>query len=168
MKGNIHSILILLATIVAAVLLVAWSWGIMDTPKNEEGEVLMKHEWSAHGTEANPEFYETNLTFDVASDVGRLRITYVVEFPSDLTIGIPGSSESPSPEVRLELLESDGTVVRSIVEYSSASEYEDVNVTVYGGWVMHIWVKGYGYEGETSFGTSVEFFDSVKVTVLAI
>ena len=140
----------------------------VDVFDNDDGVVLLEHEWRAVGTQGEPEFQEVSLPFDVASGIGHIRISYTVDLPSDLALGLPGSVGNPSPEVRLELLDGGGTLVWSDVSYSSAHSTEDVNVTVAGAWTLHVWVKGYGYEGETGIGTPIEFHDSVEVTVSAV
>jgi hypothetical protein len=168
MPGRNQVIILVLTTLVAAFVLVAWTTGLLDTDDGDEGEVLLEHEWRAEGTEAEAEYHDANLSFQVASGTDRLRLVYSVELPSDLTVGLPGSLESPSPEVRLEMLDVDGTVVWSDSFDTSASSSQEVNVTGAGGWTLRVWARAYGYEGETGFGTSVEFHDSVELSVRGI
>jgi len=158
-------IILVLFSIMLAVLLFVWVAGILDLGNDDGGDVLLEHEWRATGTAGEPEFHEVSLPFEVTSGIGRIDISYAVDLPSDLAIGLP--SGNPSPEVRLELLDDGGTVVWSDVSYSSASSTESVDVTTAGGWTLHVWAKGYGYEGETGIGTPIEFHDSVNVTVSA-
>jgi len=165
MQGRTQVIILVLAIVVAAALLVAWTAGLLDLGDDNDGDVLLEHEWRANGIEAEPELHEVSLPFEVASDVGRVRITYRLDLPSDLATGLPGPTGDPSPEVRLELLDGSGTVVWSDVSYGSAQAAEDVDVTVAGGWALHVWARGYGYEGETGIGTPVEFHDALDIVI---
>jgi len=165
MQGRTQVIILVLAIVMAAALLVAWTAGLLDLGNGDDGDVLLEHEWRATGIEAEPELHEVSLLFKVASEVGRVRITYRVDLPSDLAAGLPGSAGDPSPEVRLELLDGSGTVVWSDVSYGSVQAAEDIDVTVAGGWTLHVWARGYGYEGETGLGTPVEFHDALDVVV---
>jgi len=165
MHGRTQVIILVLAAVVATALLVAWTAGLLDLGNGDDGDVLLEHEWRATGIEAEPELHEVSLPFEVASDVGRIRISYRLDLPSDLATGLPGSAGDPSPEVRLELLDGSGTVVWQDVSYGSAQAAEDVDVTVAGGWTLHVWARGYGYEGEAGLGTPVEFHDALDVAV---
>jgi hypothetical protein len=165
MNGKMQFVILMLVTTLAAVLLVAWTYGLLDRDDDDEGAVLLEHEWRATGNDVEPEFHDVNLSLQVPSGVDRVRVSYRVELPSDLTVGIPGSTENPSPEVRFELMDGSGSVVWSEVLHTSASSDEVVNVTAAGGWTVHVWARTYGYEGETSFGTTVEFHDSLGITV---
>jgi hypothetical protein len=168
MTGRARLFILVLFSIVFAALLVVWVLGLIDLGNGDEGEVLLEHEWRAVGTHAEPEFHEVSLPFEVGSRDVRLRISYEVDLPSDLTVGLPGSVGNPSPEVRLELLDGVGTVVWAEEFYRSAGSTEDINVTMTGDWTLHVWAKGYGYEGETGLGTPVEFHDTLDVTILAV
>ncbi len=165
MQGRTPVIILVLATVMAAALLVAWAAGLLDFGNDNDGDVLLEHEWRATGIDAEPELHEVSLPFEVASGVGRIRISYRLDLPSDLAAGLPGSAGDPAPEVRLELLDGSGTVVWSDVSYGSAQGAEDVDVTATGGWTLHVWARGYGYEGETGLGTPVEFHDELDVVL---
>ena len=165
-KGTNRLIILVLFSFMLAALLFVWVSGILDFGNDGEGDVLLEHDWRAIGTAGEPEFHEVSLPFEVGSGVENVRISYNVDLPSDLAIGLP--SGNPSPEVTLELLDDGGTIVWSDVSYSSASSTEGVEVTVAGSWTLHVSMKGYGYDGETGIGTPIEFHDSVKVTVSGI
>ena len=108
-----------------------------------------------------------NLSFKVGPDIRDVRLHYKVDLPSDLAVGLPGSDADLSPEVRLALYDDRGHVVWMDVFYASTSLTEVVNITASGVWSLSIWMRAYGYEGQTGIGTSVEFHDSVEVTVSA-
>ncbi len=156
--------LVVLSVVIAGIL-IAFMMGLFDFGGGPEGKSLVKDDWRALGTEAEPEFHEVNMPFEVGSGVAKLRVSYKVDLPSAIAVGLPGSSGTPSPEVRFELLDGSGAVVWADVLYSSAKADEDVAVTAPGQWTLHVWAKGYGYEGETGIGTPVEFHDSLSVTV---
>ena len=165
MAGRTPSIMLLLIATIAATFLVAWTAGLLDLGGDENDDVILSHNWHAVGTEGEPELYEVNLSFQVGNKVGRIRVHYRVELPSAISIGLPGTSEEPSPEVRIELRNGMGQVVWTDALYSSQSYTEDIDTNAAGEWSLHLWARGYGYEGETGIGTPVEFHDSVKVSI---
>jgi hypothetical protein len=157
-------ILILFATVSAAIL-VAWTAGVLDLGGDGDERVLTSHEWRTAGTSAEPEVHDVNLTFEVGSGVDRLRISYELDLPSGLVLGLPDTQEDLSPEVRLELMDGGGQVIWADVFYASVSSDEVVGTDGGGEWTLHVWARCYGYEGQTGIGTTVEFHDSLKVTV---
>lgn len=165
MKGRFQLLVLVLVTIVVTALLIAWATGFIVLSDEKEGDVLIEHQWRAANAGEEPQFHNVSLPLKVPSGTGRIRLSYNVELPSDLVVGLPGSLEDPSPEVMLELVDGAGTIVWSDVFYTSARSTADINVTAAGGWALHVWAKGYGYEGQTGLGTPVEFHDSIKVTI---
>jgi hypothetical protein len=168
MPERFRLINLVILSIVVAAILVAFTVYTLDFGDGPEGKSLVKDDWRALGTEAEPEFHEVSLPFEVGSGTGMLRVSYKVDLPSDLAVGLPGSLSNPSPEVRLKLLDGSGSVVWTDVLYGSAKSTQDVTVTASGHWTLHVWVEGYGYEGETGIGTPVEFHDSLEVIVSAV
>jgi hypothetical protein len=167
MASRIELTILMLVTVCVAAVLIAWTTGLLDLGANDGDDFLVEHRWQAAGTQAVPEFHDVNLSFKVGPDVRDLDIDYKIDLPSDIALGIPGSDADLSPEVRLVLYDGSGTIVWTDVFYTSASMTEVVNITSSGVWGLSIWARAYGYEGQTGIGTSVEFHDSLKVTVSA-